>query len=133
MDPKGDSIRDRLLSRLPEPANLDAYRKEVAVLLAKNEKGFRREKWGTAALLLLAVAFLIVLLTRNGLRLDTPAGFSYAGSTFAFFLYALAEVLKHFINRARVDLLKEVKQTQVQILELHALLTNGGARTSSQP
>src|SRR5438552_397181 len=49
MEPNNESIRDRLLSRLPQPENLAAYRKEVGSLLEKNEKGLRREKWGAGA------------------------------------------------------------------------------------
>ncbi|MGO9254907.1 MAG: hypothetical protein ACLQU1_01185 [Bryobacteraceae bacterium] len=36
------------------------------------------------------------------------------------------ELLKHFINRARVELLKETKQVQLQVLELHDLLRKQG-------
>jgi len=36
--------------------------------------------------------------------------------------------LKYFINRARVELLKETKQVQLQILELRAIMQGEGGR-----
>jgi hypothetical protein len=49
MEPNSESIREGLLSRLPQPANLESYRREVAALIERNEKGLRREKWGASA------------------------------------------------------------------------------------
>ena len=62
MEPRDDSIRDGLLSHLPQPANLAAYREEVASMLAKNEKAFRREKWGAGALWIYLLALSIFFL-----------------------------------------------------------------------
>jgi hypothetical protein len=126
MEQRNDSIRDRLLSHLPQPANLAAYREEVVSMLEKNEKAYRREKWVTGALLLFAVGFVTVPLSLNWFRLDTPNGISYAFLAFILFLYAIAEVLKHFINRSRVEMLREVKQVQLQVLELQASLRKSG-------
>src|ERR1039458_5723414 len=39
-----DSIRDRLLARMPQPENLAAYREETASLLAKHEKALFWER-----------------------------------------------------------------------------------------
>lgn len=128
MEEKNDSIRDRLLSRLPQPANLAAYRAEVASILEKNEKAYRREKWGTGALLLFAVGFVTVPLSLGWFRLDTPRGVSFAGTAFVLLLYAFVEVLKHFINRSRVEILREVKQVQLQVLELQASLQKSGGQ-----
>ena len=119
MEERNDSIRDRLLSRLPQPANFGAYREEVAAMLEKNEKAYRREKWGTRALLLFAVGFVTVPLSLNRFRLDTPRGISFAGAAFVLLLYAFVEVLKHFINRSRVEILERSKTGPV-----------AGARTS---
>ena len=49
------------------------------------------------------------------------------GSFACFMLiYGAAELTKYFINRARVELLKETKQVQLQVLELHDLVRKGG-------
>jgi hypothetical protein len=126
MNQQDDSIRDRLLSRLPQPASLADYRKEVALILERNEKGLRRERWGTGALWLFIVALSTVFLFLGGQRLDTPKGPWFASLACFWLLFAAVELLKHFINRSRVDLLKEVKQIQVQVLELQDLLHKGG-------
>jgi hypothetical protein len=41
-----------------------------------------------------------------------------------FSLVVGAELLKHFINRGRPELLKELKQVQLQVLELQEQLTD---------
>ena len=44
MEKQNDSMRERLLARLPQPENLAAYREETASLLAKHEKALFWEK-----------------------------------------------------------------------------------------
>src|ERR1700733_13450768 len=44
MEKRNDSMRERLLARLPQPENLAAYREETASLLAKHEKALFWEK-----------------------------------------------------------------------------------------
>jgi hypothetical protein len=130
MEPKSESMRDRLLSRLPQPENLADYRKEVAALIEKNEKTLRRQKWYSGAiwgwLVLLGTAFFLMV----GQHPEKPKAAwlaAYMGSFACFFLIAGAvELLKYFINRNRVELLKETKQVQLQVLELHELLRKGG-------
>jgi hypothetical protein len=128
MDQRADSIRDRLLSRLPQPAGLADYRKEIASMLEKNETRLRREKWGVSALWFFVVALSTVSLFLGGQRLDTPKGPWFGTLACFWLLFGAVELLKHFINRSRVDLLKEVKQVQLQVLELHDLLRKGGVQ-----
>jgi hypothetical protein len=111
MEQANSSVRDRLLSRLPQPENLPAYREEVSAALAKNEKTFRRQKWATGALWIYVIGFAVIPLTMGWLRLDTRNG--------------AVELLKLFINRNRVEILKELKQVQLQVLELQASLVKG--------
>jgi hypothetical protein len=122
MDANNQEIRDRLLSRLPQPENLADYRKQVEDLLEKNQKGLRREKWGVSATWLFVVLLGTALLTGAGIKMGTTkaAVAAYMGTFACFFLiYGAVELLKHFINRSRVELLKEIKQVQLQVLELH--------------
>src|SRR5271165_1320118 len=126
-----DNIRDRLLSRLPQPANLAAYREEVAVTLEKNTKGLQRERWVVTALWLFMVALSTAFLLLGGLRSGTPLGLYFEILACFCLIYPSVELLKHFINRSRVELLKEVKQVQLQVLELHASIREGDARKSS--
>jgi len=130
MEPKSEIMRDRLLSRLPQPENLAEYRQEVSAMLEKNEKGLRREtKWSTVLwvyLTLLATLFL----TLSGRLVDKPASagkIALLGSfSCCMLIWGAVELLKRFINRARVELLKETKQVQLQVLELQAMLRKDG-------
>ena len=125
MERKNNSIREGLLARLPQPANLAAYRDEVTAMLEKNERAFRREKLGVGTLWVFLVLLSTAFLWFGGEHLNSPKGPWFGALACFFLLYGAVELLKHFINRTRVNLLKEVKQVQVQVLELHALLREG--------
>ena len=122
-----ESMRDRLLSRLPHPENAAEYQDQVAAMLAKNEKGLRREKWGTSALWFFLVLLVTVLLVAAGFNAQKPAAAFIGTSAACFLIYGAVELLKHFINRSRVELLKEIKQVQLQVLELQASVQKNGA------
>jgi hypothetical protein len=126
METGNDSIRDRLLSHLPHPANLADYREEVDAMLGKNEKVLRRETWVVTALWLFMVALSTAFLLLGGLRSGTPLGLYFEILACFVLIYPAVELLKHFINRSRVELLKEVKQLQLQVLELQAFLRKSG-------
>jgi len=123
---RNESVRDHLLARLPQPENLAAYREEVALMLAKNRKAFLREKWVVCVQLLFAVAFMTYLLLGGDRLFGTPKGVWLGTLALVLLLYAFVDVLKHFINRSRVEILKEVKQVQLQVLELQASLKADG-------
>ncbi len=120
MEKASDNLRERLLARMPQPGNLAAYQAEVEASLEKNQRGLRRERKVVTVLWVFVVCLSTVFLIMSGQHLDTQKGL-YAAILACFVLiYPSAEVLKHFINRARVDVLKEVKQVQLQVLELQA-------------
>jgi hypothetical protein len=134
MEQKAERIREHLLSRLPQPENLEAYRQEVASMLEKNERALRRKKWGAVLLLVLMGGLATAFVSMAGQQLDTTKGPWLAILLACFFLlYGVAEAIKLVVNRAKIDLLKEVKQVQVHVLELHALIRKSGVPTSSQP
>ncbi|HEX9198865.1 MAG TPA: hypothetical protein VF865_04860 [Acidobacteriaceae bacterium] len=123
---KTDNIRDRLLSHLPQAANLVAYREEVASTLARNDKRLRIEKWGMAAMWLVAVGVFTACVMKGERWLDTPTGHFMEFVVLLLLVTGAVEVLKHFVNRTRVELLKEVKQVQLQVLELQASIQKSG-------
>ena len=102
-------------------------------MLEKKEKALRRENWITGAIwiymVVLSTGFLIV----GGNWIDKPKGAYSVGLACFMLLYGLVYLIKLLINGARVDLLKEVKQVQLQVLELRAAIAEGGAPKSSQP
>jgi hypothetical protein len=126
MDNK-DSIRDRILSRLPEPANAAAYRDEMASTLAKNEQRLRLEGGYSAAIMwVLAVGFITACVMKGARWLDTARGHFMEFLVVLLLIGGAVEILKHAANRSRVELLKEVKQLQLQVLELRAAMEKSG-------
>jgi hypothetical protein len=117
-----------LLAHLPQPENLAAYREEVTSTLEKNEKELRREKWGTGILWFYVVLGLAIYAYQGDRWLNTSQGHFVEVFTSVFFLMALAVNTKHFVNRSRVEILKEVKQVQLQVLELQASIEKSGER-----
>lgn len=122
MEQGNSSIRDRLLARLPRPENLAAYQKEVAEGLSKKEKRLRWERWGSRAVWIFAGSYVLYLLNRGEQWFDTPKAHLSMCIAFLLLFCGAVELVKHFINRSRVELLKEIKQVQLQVLELQASL-----------
>ncbi|MEP6472504.1 MAG: hypothetical protein ABJC74_02225 [Gemmatimonadota bacterium] len=125
MQANDDTVRNRLLSRLPQPADLVDYRREVAELSAKTQRSFQREKIAVRVLWGFCVVSAIAFLWFDGGSADVPKGPWLA---LFIFLIGAIELLRHFINSCRIDLLKELKQVQVQVLEVHAALAKHGER-----
>ncbi len=123
---KNEGMRDRLLARLPQPENLAEYRKETGALLAEHQKALFWEKAPSVMFYLLAVGlFLGVNISPWNSMLGTrEVQFLYADACIFFFTGAISD-LRYRIYRNRVELLKDVKQVQLQILELQASLTTG--------
>ncbi len=127
MEKQNENLRERLLARMPQPENLETYRKEVEASLQKNQRAFRREKWGVGALWLYVIAFFLVLtLYRGGNWISTPHGHLAEMTWLLLTLVGAVEILKHFVNRSRVEMLKEIRQVQLQILELQASVRKSG-------
>ena len=122
MEPKNDSVRDRLLARLPQPENLADYRKETEALLAKHDKALFWERWLARTFIFLGVGVFWLAISSWGRHLNTDqrAGL-YTGAALMYFGGAINE-LGYRISHSKVYLLKELKQVQLQILELQASL-----------
>jgi len=121
MEKQNESMRERLLARLPQPENLAAYREETASLLAKHDKALFWEKMVSTVCYVCLCAFVIVQVF-SGQKFDATTAQSiwfFAG--FVLFIATIND-LRYLIYRGRVDMLKEVKQVQLQVLELQASL-----------
>lgn len=120
------SMRDRLLARLPQPENLAAYREETESLLAKHEKAIFWEKWGSKVLSLCAVGlFLFSFSTWISKLGAAETNYIRFCAAFIWVVFTIGG-LSVFIYQKHVALLKEVKQVQLQVLELQALLLKNG-------
>jgi hypothetical protein len=119
MEQENNSMRERLLARLPQPENSASYREEISLLMAKHEKALFWEKFTARTVMFLGLAVWIIAnsswakLDANGtITLDSIAGLLYFGGT--------VNELGFRVSRSKVELLKEMKQVQLQILELQA-------------
>jgi hypothetical protein len=118
MEKQNDSMRERLLARLPQPENLAAYREETAALLAKHEKALFWEKLSSTVILAIAVAVVMADIFW-GHKIGTAMNRVFWSAGFLF-LVGFYEDLRYRVYRSQVNTLKEVKQIQLQILELQA-------------
>jgi hypothetical protein len=125
MEKQNDNIRERLLARLPQPENLAAYREETASLLAKHEKALF---WERMPFIVSSVSVVAILIANWFWAHKTGAAmnqFVWFGVGLLVFASALID-LRYRIYRSKVDLLVELKQVQLQILELQASLGKSG-------
>jgi hypothetical protein len=120
MEQGNDSIRERLLLRLPQPENLAAYREETASLLAKHDKALFWKKMAPRACYVIA-AITVALWLWGKTPTAAMRQYFWPLVGFAYFLVAVQD-LRYRIYRSRVDTLREVKQVQLQVLELQASL-----------
>lgn len=132
MEHRGESIGEQLLSRLPRPANLAAYQAEVISLLAKNEKALRRNKWTVVRVWIFVVAVAGPFLWMAGRHFNTPQGNWFLGLACFWILLGAIEIAKYVAHQGRVELLKELKQIQLQVLELHGSLSKTGPPMSGK-
>jgi hypothetical protein len=128
MERQDDSIRELLLSRLPRPEGLAAYQEQVKSLLEKNEKTLRQKKWTVVRVWIFVVAVSIPGLWMAGTHFNTPQGNWFLVLTLFWVLFGAIEVVKYGVEQGRVEFLKEVKQLQLQVLQVHALLREDNSR-----
>ncbi|MGA2651426.1 MAG: hypothetical protein ABSF28_12920 [Terracidiphilus sp.] len=127
MEKGSDGLRERLLARLPQPENVAAYREEVASMLAKHNKGLTAEKWSNYILGACVVWLLAVSNSTWGPNLDSTAQHVLQVFAAVFFFLLGVGSLKVYNHRNQMEVLKEVKQVQLQVLELQASLRKDGA------
>ncbi|ABF40825.1 hypothetical protein Acid345_1824 [Candidatus Koribacter versatilis Ellin345] len=115
-------MQNRLLSQLPDSGELADYRKKVATIVETDRRRIRVER-------VIATSFWIFCAI-------SAAAYLWFGDTWSqlprapflaciMFLWGGVEVLKHHIHSAEVELRKEVKQLQVQVLELQGAKERG--------
>jgi hypothetical protein len=122
MEKQNDSMRERLLARLPQPENLSGYREETASLVAKHERALFWEKWSVETLFICSIVLYLMIGSNWGQTLFRPSIFGLYGALGFTVIGTMLTGLRYYISRSRVDMLKEVKQVQLQVLELQASL-----------
>jgi hypothetical protein len=120
-----DSFRERLLAQgQPASDKLVRYQQETEAMLERLQRGLRREKWGLWAIWSFAVLFITVALLLVGYRGRAPE-ITLLATAFVIFIYGGLEIVKHFINRSRVEILTELKSLELEVLTLQQKLQKG--------
>jgi ABC-type Fe3+-siderophore transport system permease subunit len=122
---QSNDLRERLLVALPQPENLANYREVTAGLLAKHARALRWDRFTGIMFVFLAVA-LTFLWNHGPWRPGTLALHGLqVGSAVLFFMGVIYGV--HYkIYESQIATLKEIKQVQLQILELQGSLGKNG-------
>jgi p-aminobenzoyl-glutamate transporter AbgT len=121
MAQQSNDLRERLLAALPQPENLAAYREETAALLAKHAIALRWDRITAAAFAFLAFG-LTFLWNHGPWRPGTLALHGLQVGSAIFFFMGMVYFLRHEIYAMQIGTLKEIKQVQLQILEVQASL-----------
>lgn len=118
MEKGSDGLRERLLARLPQPENVAAYREETESLLARHKKALSTERWSAYALTI--CVYILAMLVLNGWAARHGVATMFGGIASVLFLIVIYMGLERVIHKYQVDTLKEIKQVQLQILDLQA-------------
>lgn len=129
MEPNEQEFRRNLLGQLvPEPGRLERYRQEMTKMLEENERGLRFERRVVTVLWLYGVTIFTAYLLVSGFYHPTPERVWLVCliSIGSILFYGAIELVKHFINRSRVEILKELKQLELRMVELDERLQARG-------
>ena len=121
MPQPSDNLRERLLASLPQPENAAAYREETVTLIAKHNRALR---WDYISVqVLLVVSFVLFYLwSGNRFHLAPQSLHFFEFASVITFICAVVWDVRYWIYKSRIETLKEIKQVQLQILELQASL-----------
>jgi|ERR1700722_1946630 hypothetical protein len=120
-----NSLRDGLLAAMPQPENLAAYREETTALLAKHARALRWAKHEVILFGYLAMVFMWLWL-QNMWHLDAATLLRFQVLSAVMFLCTVTANVRYKIYDSQIATLKEIKQVQIQILELQASLRKPG-------
>ena len=112
---ESDLLRDRLLGRAAQAVDAAQYRASVCQTIERNDKRIRRERLAVTAFWILCAvsATMWLWFSADAARLPRTPFLACI-----FFTWGGVEVVKHYVNSCRIDLLKEIKQLQLQVFEL---------------
>lgn len=128
MEQGNSSLRERLLARLPQPENVAAFRSDTEALLAKHQRALFWERVTGRTITWMGIGvFMLANSTWGRPKLGIDGTLFLDALAVVLFFSGALSLLAYSITRNKVDLLKEVKQVQLQILELQASLKKDDA------
>ncbi len=122
MAQQSNDLRERLLATLPQPKNLAAYREETAALLARHARALRWDKIMAYLIVSLATALWFLWTPNQPWHLGAGVIHGFQVASALMFFYGVIYVARFEIYASQIATLKEIKQVQLQILELQASL-----------
>jgi hypothetical protein len=120
MAQQSNDLRERLLATLPQPENLAAYREETAALLVKHARALRWDKIMAYLIVSLATALWFLWTPNQPWHLGAGVIHGFQVASALMFFYGVIYVARYEIYASQIATLKEIKQVQLQILELQA-------------
>jgi hypothetical protein len=121
MEMRNENLRERLLARMPQPEKLAAYREQTAALLAKHARALRWVKYEGIIFGYAAMAFTMLWLQSHW-HLDAAVLLRVQLISAVMFLCAGVASVHYKIYDSQIATLKEIKQVQLQILDLQESL-----------
>jgi hypothetical protein len=123
MENDRDFLRDRLLGRAPRTSDLADYRQFILSAVEKDQKRIRRDRILATLFWIFCAASATAWLWFSADSAHLPRGPFLAG---IFFTWGGVELVKHHIDACRIDLLKGIKQIQLQLFEREAAPRESG-------
>jgi hypothetical protein len=125
MDPNSNELKGRLLAQFePDRDRLARYRKEVEAMLEQQERSLDRQKWYAGVYWVYAVVLAAVFLVLGAERAGAPVWFWTTAMGLVLLIGGAVEMVKYVVNRARLELLREIKALELQVREMRE--TGGG-------
>jgi hypothetical protein len=117
MENDREFLRDRLLGRAPKTSELADYRNFILSAVEKDQKRIRKNRVLATSFWIFCAASATAWLWFSADSAGLPRGPFLAC---IFFTWGGVEIVKHYIDACRIDLLKEIKQIQLQLFEREA-------------
>lgn len=124
MEQRNDELRERLLSKLPQPENLPRFQEETASLMARHARALFWERWTANITVWIGCALYFVAISTWAQKLNASQRMGIEVGAALFLFTGAMQGLRYWVSRSKVDILKEIKQVQLQVLELQAQRKN---------
>jgi hypothetical protein len=111
-------LRERLLAQAaPAGDRIAGYRKEVRAMIEEKERRLRRERRVASSMWMYLVILCTVFLVVGGFRGGEDRLWFGILASF-WFVFGSVFLLRYYLNRNRLEFLKEIKGLEIRLAEL---------------